>query len=335
MTLSRTKLMAGLLGLSVGGLAMCCAQTTPVLPQPVPQKTTTPDPIPLNLTPPTINLKSITEKEREIEIVLPIITSPITDIFPVKAEEKKAEPKKSEVKKEEAEKAPAKEFELPGIGGLYEPPAPTKAPDKKVEPAKIEVSPTPISKPVVFDLAPPPPSVPKTEPVKGLEEKVPEGFSSPKAIDVPKSETKAPAKLIVTETPKPESVKPESGKLKLLLRMGSGSPRFEIRHVETTELLFKVYGEKIEIQSNPEGKSSPLAGVTASGKVKFTGPGVEGTCDSLTLLSGTGEVLMKGNVQLKTKTGRTWSELAAEKMMYQIGATGLKTVNVTPTNYRE
>ena len=43
-----------------------------------------------------------------------------------------------------------------------------------------------------------------------------------------------------------------------------------------------------------------LAGVTAIGRVRFTAPGIEGTCDHLTILSATGEVLLKGNIHLKT-----------------------------------
>ena len=127
----------------------------------------------------------------------------------------------------------------------------------------------------------------------------------------------------------------------MLLRLGDGKPRFEIRTSDSVELLLKVYGEKIEMQSAPEGaKASPIAGVTAINKVRFTGPGLEGTCDQLTVLSGTGEVLLKGNVHVKTKRGKTWSEMTTEKMIYQIGASGLTAPNATsgpvrPTAYQE
>jgi hypothetical protein len=107
------------------------------------------------------------------------------------------------------------------------------------------------------------------------------------------------------------------------MRLGDGKPRFEIRNSESVELLLKVYGEKIEMQSAPEGaKASPIAGVTAVGRVHFTGPMIEGSCDQLMVLSGTGEVLLKGNVHVKTKRGKTWSEMTTEKMIYQIGASG-------------
>jgi hypothetical protein len=153
-----------------------------------------------------------------------------------------------------------------------------------------------------------------------------------------------PAPLATPAAP-PETVKiplapstPKAGeatKLKMLLRMGDGQPRFEIRNSGTTEMLMKVYGEKIEMQAPPDAKST-LAGVTAIGRVRFTAPGLEGTCDHLTILSGTGEVLLKGNIHLKTRHGKAWSEMTAEKMVYQIGTAGLTapgTPRVTPASY--
>jgi hypothetical protein len=122
----------------------------------------------------------------------------------------------------------------------------------------------------------------------------------------------------------------------MLLRMGDGQPRFEIRNTATTQLLLKVYGEKIEMQAPPDGKSS-LAGVTAIGRVRFTAQGVEGTCDHLTILSATGEVLLKGNIHMKCKRGKAWSEMTAEKMVYQIGTAGMSAPAarnpVTPASY--
>lgn len=340
MTISRWKLMAGLLGLSVGGLAMCCAQTTPL--PPVAPKIDLTDPVPINLPSPPPAAEAKPAADKEIEIVLPILASPKpVELLPVKAEEKKTSPPLGEI---------------PSLSGNYEPPAPAKSEPVKPKPEPTVPTPTPVSGLDLVD-SPLTPAKPEAkppvdltpEPVKIAAPPTPIKTATPPApVNNPPmllEEPKAPARLTVTEVPaakpipQPET-KPDAagGKLKMLLRMGSGTPRFEIRSVVTEELLFKVYGQKIEMQSSTDsGKGSPLAGVTASGKVRFTGPGVEGTCDSLTLLSGTGEVLMKGNVQLKTKSGRTWSELAAEKMMYQIGLTGLKaTPNpVTPTSFRD
>lgn len=129
--------------------------------------------------------------------------------------------------------------------------------------------------------------------------------------------------------PAEATTKNDTSKLKMLVRLDSGLPRFEIRNSSIDEVLLKVIGNKIEMQ-NPEGKS-PLVGVSSSGNVKFSGPGIEGTCDQLTIISATGEVLMKGNVKLRSKHGRNWSEITSDKMVYQIGATGLVPSKTTGT----
>ena len=45
--------------------------------------------------------------------------------------------------------------------------------------------------------------------------------------------------------------------------------------------------------------------------------------------------MLKGNIHLKTKRGKTWSEMTAEKMVYQIGSLGLtgSRAPVVPTKY--
>lgn len=205
-------------------------------------------------------------------------------------------------------------------------PAPTKEPAAS-SPGNDKVLPPIASDPV-------PPSRPTAEPVPmstgpatpGVAPLPPVG-PAPMRTDslVPVAPGVGSPKVPMTNMPDigPTATKPaEAAKLKLLLRVGDGQPRFEIRNSASSELLLKVYGEKVEMQSTPDSRSS-LAGVTAMGRVKFTAPGIEGTCDHLTILSGTGEVLMKGNIRMKTKHGKSWSELTAEKMVYQIGTNGL------------
>jgi hypothetical protein len=162
---------------------------------------------------------------------------------------------------------------------------------------------------------------------------------TPPADPLPPMVTPPPPTIDLRPAPQPQPpLAAATNRLKMLMRLGDGKPRFEIRHSDSVELLLKVYGERVEMQSPPEGaNASPIAGVTAVGKVRFTGPMIEGTCDQLTVLSGTGEVLLKGNVHVKTKRGKTWSEMTTEKMIYQIGASGLTTSTGTnpiqPTVY--
>jgi hypothetical protein len=193
---------------------------------------------------------------------------------------------------------------------------PVPLPQTKPEPV-APLPPVPMITPPLTDSKPPltkpmdtPIYTPMVPPSTGISQPVP------------------PSALIPPVAPSP--TKPtESAHLKMLLRMGDGQPRFEIRNSASTDLLLKVYGEKIEMQSPQEGKTS-LAGVSAIGHVKFTAPGIEGTCDQLTILSATGEMLLKGNIHLKTKKGKIVNEMTAEKMVYQIGTAGLNSGDTRP-----
>jgi hypothetical protein len=203
-------------------------------------------------------------------------------------------------------KIPLPDLDIPPVAGSKDT-APVAPPPPPVGPAPPPSKPLPPTTPPIPDLppmavAPPPASARPTMPPIASDPLVP-------------AESVVPAATV--------PVKPaETARLKMLLRMGDGQPRFEIRNTTTTELLLKVYAEKIEMQAPPEAKSS-LAGVSALGRVRFTAPGINGTCDHLTILSGTGEVLLKGNIRLKSKHGKSWSEMSAEKMVYQIGTSGL------------
>ena len=355
MSISRWKLMAGFLGLSVGGLAVCSGQSTTPPRLPVPMVVALPDPGVITLPPPPVGLdeKPVLpatapetlpppvkpETVKDIEFLLPL-TAQSLDLVPVKAEEKKPQSKPVSPEKLADQKNPAvvevydpiapPPVALPGTGEKPTPLAPSPSP-LQFAPSYPTRSPLQNTTPPLYEVTgsvtlPTPPTPPK----EFVSDPVPVKKEVAEPLPLPKG------------TPKVEATQ---AKLKMLLRIGSGTPRFEIRNTSNDELLLKVYGEKIEMQAAPEGgKGSPLAGVTASGKVKFTGPGVEGTCDQLTLMSGTGEVLMKGNVQMKTKRGRSWSELTAEKMIYQIGVTGLSSTGakttssstpITPVVFRE
>jgi hypothetical protein len=194
-----------------------------------------------------------------------------------------------------------------------ESPKPTKEPElKKPEPI---APPAKVSK----ELLPPLDAAPSVVPEK----------LAPPAVSVT-----VPASPKPDETMSPRPSTDTNSALKMLVRMGDGRPRFEIRNKASEEVLLKVYGEKIEMQPSVDNKSS-LAGVSALGQVRFTAPGIEGTCDHLTILSSTGEVMLKGNIHLKTKRGKTWSEMTAEKMVYQIGSMGLagSKVPAVPTKF--
>ena len=107
---------------------------------------------------------------------------------------------------------------------------------------------------------------------------------------------------------------------------GSSGPRFEIRDGE--QLLLKVSCEKIELHGAHDG-SGTLPGLTASGKVKLHGSGLDGTCESLTIESVKGEVHLKGAVKLTCYRGTTSSQVAAESMSFQLTKTGETSTKAT------
>lgn len=290
-------------------------------------------------------------KEAKPKTAEPVF-EPVPELIPVKAE---AEIKLPDALKKDAPKPEVKPEAKPVVEPKISlPTVPPPAPLVPPEPEKLAPKPATTTPkietdlPEKFDIKLP--STPKaTEtlpPPANLNPKVPTPHVVPPAIpmpqDKPMAPTPAPAPVPpltspMVPTPAPYTPVPtvsSAAKLKMLLRMGDGKPRFEIRNTASEELLLKVYGEKIELSSPQDGRPTTLAGVSAVGQVKFTAPGIEGTCDHLTILSATGEVLLKGNIHLKTKRGKTWSEMTAEKMVYQIGTSGLSTPAATTGNVR-
>ena len=364
MSLNRWKVLACTLTVGIGGLAVFATDTTPKTdapkePDPLPKLTAKPDTPPSGTDTPA---PVAPVKGDEIELTLPVPPPPAakaeenskpstvpvfepvapptvpTIIIPASGESEPNDVKKPEPAKKDAE-PPSIKVPVPPKSDDKVPASPVVPEPTKPEASKlpmIEVPLPDLKKPPVDPVAPPPPV--KVTPV-------PPTTSSVPTVTVPGPKPDVPPVVLTPMPTPPEAVKvplatpsnkpAEGTKLKLLLRMGDGQPRFEIRNTATTELLMKVYGEKIEMQAPPDARSS-LAGVTAIGRVRFTAPGIEGTCDHLSILSATGEVLLKGNIHLKTKRGKTWSEMTAEKMVYQIGTTGLATQTtskVTPASY--
>lgn len=375
MYLNRWKVLACTLTVGVGGLAVFATDPAskseaPKEPEPLPKLTVKPA-TPANGTDtPAPAIPAIPAKGEEFEITVPfppapakadepdkkpaadgpvfvpVDAPPAPVILPVKGE---AEPK--DAKKPE----PAKTDDLPPVAV---PPVPTKPEVKEAPKPPVPVIPLPVVTDKVkpeapkppTDLLPPPVKVPAVDvpppplkpdpppatmpPVPSVVVPAPAKKPEPVTPPLPAESPKAPEAVKVPISPMPDKAA-DGARLKMLLRMGDGQPRFEIRTAGTTELLLKVWGEKIEMAAPPDARST-LAGVTAIGRVRFTAPGIEGTCDHLSILSATGEVLLKGNIHLKARHGKTWSEMTAEKMVYQIGTAGLSapgTPKVTPAAY--
>ncbi|HVK12616.1 MAG TPA: hypothetical protein VM597_27955 [Gemmataceae bacterium] len=314
--LTRWKILACSLTVGVGGLAVFATPPTDEKkePPPLPKLTVKPDsppngtdtPVPPTGAKPGAGLEfdldlpplpKPADKPKPLTIDLDV-PSPPPVVIPVKGE---ADDKKPAIKKDE----------------------PKPAADPFIAPPIPDVKPAPVPPPDLKPSVPPPPPAPEVKtPVVPLPPPIKPDDLKP--VPFPEA-TKAPP--AAPEPPRaPTVVRPgergEPAKLKMLLRMGDGNPRFEIRNAATTELLLKVYGDKIDLQAPAASKTS-VAGVSATGKVRFTAPGIEGHCDALKIMSATGEVLLEGNIRLKSKGGKAWSELTAERMVYQIGNAGL------------
>jgi hypothetical protein len=364
MSLNRWKVLACTLTVGVGGLAVFATD-------PAPKPDAPKDPPLPNLTvkpaSPTNGADTpapvLPAKGEEFELTVPVPPAPVKAdeptkvkadgpvfepvgpadaplIVPVKGEDKNDAKKPEPTKNDDIPSIPVPPVPVkPEIKDAPKPPAPEtpkppaieapKPENPKAPPADLDIRP-PAAKPTPEPVAPPVLKVETPAPAKPVDTTPPPVLTPAPSAASPMTPPETVRIPIAPATPKAEATK-----LKMLLRMGDGQPRFEIRNSGTTEMLMKVYGEKIEMQAPPDAKST-LAGVTAIGRVRFTAPGLEGTCDHLTILSGTGEVLLKGNIHLKTRHGKTWSEMTAEKMVYQIGTAGLTapgTPRVTPASY--
>lgn len=322
MSLSRWKIMAGVLGVSLGGLAaasqcpkgegkryagrqaeppalelpgiptVASGGSAPKAPAAVPAP-------PAELLPPPLPIPTNTAEKPPAP---PMPAMPMTS--PAKP------PMTSPVIPVGGTSDPAPALPLPVPGGV-EAPKPA-APD--VVPTK-PMADVPPADPVVKPLGVPaggttPPAIPDTPPKPGNVSSSPPAT----AIEFSKPETKPEIRPEV----KP-AVAALPGKFRIMLQVGEGEPRFEVKYGD--DLILKVVCEKVDIKS-PEKGVGPSE-VTARGKVRFVGFGSEGSCDELSFLAGTGEVQMTGKVRIavKDKLGRVESELTTDTVKYKVDPT--------------
>lgn len=352
MSLSRWKLMAGVLGVSLGGLAAAsqCSkpdgkkdasrqaappaslESPPVLPllppsggsARAPAVPPLPDAFP-TLPPPASTgpmvLPPVKLPETPTAPTVPTGSPAIPPILPASSSEK-------------ASPAPAlPELPRPTDNPKATPPAPPAPPTPApvVEQPATGTVPTPgttippaaepLGKPMA---APPaPPAFPDLPPMKAAPEPsmptLPPGFgTAPPAPPVadPLVFTKPETKPDVRADVRPAAAVAVANKFRILLRVGEGEPMFEVKCGD--DLVLKVVCEKVDITSPPKGNGP--SEVKAVGKVRFAGFGAEGTCNELSFLAGTGEVKLSGKVTMavKDKLGRVESELSTESMTYKL-----------------
>ncbi len=307
MLFSRWKVMAGLIGISVGGLAALAGQNSkpdvvasaPMIPAATPAPMELPPPaasyapsVNFDLPPSAPVIPPTVPTMPTIELPALPETSNFEKMLPKKPQEAKLPPSK-----------PMDLFVLPVDGTssgferpLNAPPIAAPIPIPIKSPAGIFTP--PITNPSFI--------VPSTPPITITSVETP--LTGADLLPPP-------------VTSKPIAVAAIPSKFRIVLRVGEGEPTFEVRHND--DLVMKVACDKVDIKS-PEKGTGP-SNVIATGKVRFVGFGAEGTCDSLSFLSGTGEVSLAGNVNVKVrdKIGRVESELNADKMQYKLDSTAL------------
>ncbi|MDY3558640.1 hypothetical protein R5W23_005781 [Gemmata sp. JC673] len=356
MLLTRWKLMAGVLGVSIGGLAAAASQCpkldktkgrqpeapvtaeAPKLPPAgAPSAPMLPD-----LTPPSSSPK-LPELPPALPAAFPApVGSMPAGAPPVPAIEKAAKP-------EEPKAAPAlPTLPLPDAKPALEPtktttPAPAAPPMNPPKPVPevpkiapvIDPLPAPASTGATVPSKPlaTPPVMPASGTAQptgsilplgtGAPAQPPALIESPKIAPTPIEQEKPTLDVPASKpTPAPAAgagaVKVEAMKYRIVLRVGEGEPTFEVKSGD--DLVLKVACEKVDIKSPEKGVG--LSAVTARGKVRFAGFGVEGTCEELSFMAGTGEVAMSGDVkvQMKDKLGRVESELTTATLKYKIDA---------------
>lgn len=310
MATSRWKVMAGVLGVSLGGLAALAGQSPKVGETRRAQPPALPD-LPAAVAPKPAGAPTL-----DVPPPASLPTLPAVLVTPPAALPILSEPPVADAKKLTPVVTPASGLALPtapvvipatafGSAPLALPTVPTA-----VDPP----APKPTAPVVPMDVKPNFPEPAKTLPAPVVNDPLPTGFTPP----TPTANVVEP---VAVRSAPPAAVAAVAHKYRILLRVGEGEPTFEVRTGD--DLMMKVVCEKVDIASSEKGQ--PMQQVKASGKVRFAGFGSEGTCDELSFIAGTGELQLAGNVtiQVKDKLGRVDSELKSDKVKYKLDASAL------------
>ncbi len=290
MTLTRWKLMAGVLGLSIGGLAAMAES-----PDKGQRKSATPPALPVLEMPACPAVPAVGSTPA---IPCPPVTPPTFQVPP---------PPVPVVRT---------------VAAVEPAPSPRPLPNVVLQAQTVEFAiptPPPEPTPVVPVAAPTPAPVPQPLPV-------PPPAPSPMPLLPPPS---------ATEPPVVQPASPPEKKLRVLLNMGDDRPRFEVRDGE--EALLKVVCEKVDVKS-PSDRGESMSTLKAVGRVTFVTPGGEGTCDELSVVPGTGQVVVAGKVSFRYTWGKVETEVTGDRMTFRLGSTpGVVLTGGTtavPTSYR-
>jgi hypothetical protein len=112
-----------------------------------------------------------------------------------------------------------------------------------------------------------------------------------------------------------------SKKLKVMLHLSDEKPWFEVKDGE--EVVLKVTADAVQLNATAE-KSRPAGVLVATGGVTFRTLGGYGTCDELQVMPGTGEVVVTGKVAVTSNWGKSETTATADKMTFRLGGDAKK-----------
>jgi hypothetical protein len=142
--------------------------------------------------------------------------------------------------------------------------------------------------------------------------------SSSEPKPAPVQPTPAPADPLLNAPPTEVAPAVVEKKLKVMLHMGDDRPRFEVR--DGDEVYLKVVCDKVDVKS-PSDRGETMSTLRATGRVTFVTPGGEGTCEELTVIPGTGQVVVTGRVSFKYNWGKVETTVSGDKMTFRLGST--------------
>jgi hypothetical protein len=307
MRLTRWKLLAGVLGLAMGGVAATADPPARVITTCAPRVCYEPCP-PIVVSVPVVPSQGVVVAAHQPPLPV-VVPEPAVLVLPAAAEKpaaEKAPPPRPVVENVElpAPVAPIVHVPTPGT-----PPPGYRRPVMVSGPATTLDLPPPVQ-PVVAPTNPPEPTL--VTPVVDETIPLPPISSSPQRLDPP-ALPPSPSKPI-TPTAEPTRA---GASLRVVLHIGAGQPKFEVMTGDDT--LLKVVSDKVDVRS-PSEKGETMSALKAAGGVRFSAPGCEGTCSELTVLPGTGDVELAGDVRVKCKQGKGETEIVGGKLTFKLGS---------------
>ncbi len=312
MTLERWKLLAGGFGLAIVGVVAMANPQCPGKPDPAREKAPpTREVAARPFDKPKENAPAASKPES-----IPLI--PELAIAPPKIEPSTLVPALPVSRKAET----VVEIPLPTTAPPSSPPIPSLP--LTIELPKVELTPIPLSNPAT------PPNPPALSSLPNIPTTTPPAIVPVEPIKPRPTPDLAPAQPTSTAlTPTPflepqvaaTAIKEEvETRVRVVVPLGKSQAKFEVLTGDT--VLLQAVCEAVEVRSPSDKaeKSSAASPIRASGKVRFTAPGCEGTCDSLAVLPGTGEVELTGTVRVTCKHGKAETEIQATTMKFKLGS---------------